>query len=250
LNRQARKILSIGLLPVFIWALFLFVGRSGAVWAADDAAEKTGTLEGEDRSEEGRTGGGEPAPNRDVERLKEKAGVMIGTFEEERCRKKEMVRYHGKCMKTEERDTLFELEIRHVESLLNDAIALYETATAEDIDWVFHRADQFAGKFEADEVMDERIEEKLLLLLAFTHKSADRLAKSMKSEMNNAGTPEGAFAFLERYGRTEAFLNQVCIPLMRLLGKQMDAYAVRHGRKKLEKLLANNSLGDILSQLE
>ncbi len=250
MNGQARKILSIGLLPVFIWVLFLFVGRSGAVWAADDAAEKTGTLEGEGRSEEGRTGGGEPAPNRDVERLKEKAGVMIGTFEEERCRKKEMVRYHGKCMETEERDALFELEIRHVESLLNDAIALYETATAEDVDWAFHQADEFADKFEADEVMDERIEEKLLLLLAFIHKAADRLTKSMKSEMNNAGTPEGTFVFLEKYGKTEAFLNQVCIPLMRLLGKQVDAYAVRHGRKELEKLLADNSLGDILSQLE
>ncbi len=221
-----------GRLPaVFLSVLLLCAGWNLPVWGADETTQ-------------------DAASDPEIRRLEERAKVMINAFEEERCRKRGMVRYHGTCMEEEERSALFELEIRHLESLLGDAISMYEIATPEDVGWAFHQAEQFADKVEQDEVIDERIEEKLLLLLGFIYKSSDRLANEMKREMQNPKGPGEMLAFLEKRERMNAFLNQVHIPLMRLLGKQMDAYVLWHGMKGLEKLLTNNSLREILIQIE
>lgn len=248
MDRHARKILSETPVAVFFWISIVFVGCFATAWGADEAVEGTAPREDSGRPGAVQTREEKDAQGRGTRKLKDKAQVMIDAFEKETCRNRDMLRYHGKCMREDERDALFELEIRHVESLLNDAIALYRNATPEDVGWVFHQAEQFLDKFEPDEIMDERIEEKLLLLLGFTYKPADRIAKQMKLEMADPAAAAGTLALLEQYSRTQGFLDQVHIPLMKLLGNRMDAYAVRHGTQKLEKLLVNNGLGEIFGE--
>jgi len=231
---------------VFLFALPCRIGPAGSGGGTKEAvaAEPAGETGGK------RARYGEKPVDPAVRRLKDKAQIMIDAHEREICREKGLVRYHEQCMTIENRNKLFEMEIRHVEDLLGEAIKLYATTSLKDVDTVFHQAEEFAAKFETDEIMDERIEEKLLLILGFLYVPTDRIDREMKREMENPKATEQPIAFFERYTRMQAFVEQLHIPLMSLLGERMDAYVVRHGGEKFEKLMADNSLGSILDHLE
>lgn len=163
----------------------VFAAEPAEVFAAEPA-EGTG---------EGRPGFDGTSVDPAVRRLKDKAQIMIDAYEKEKCREKGLIRYHEECMTIENRSKLFEMEIRHVEDLLGEAIKLYATTSLKDVDTVFHQAEEFATKFEADEIMDERIEEKLLLVLGFLYVPIDRISREMKQEMENPKATEQPIAF-------------------------------------------------------
>ncbi len=182
--------------------------------------------------------------------LKQQVREMIGSFQAGQCGKKGLVSYHGKCMEAEEKSALFELEIRHVEILLNQTREIYKATAPESVALAFHEAEEFVSRFEADRIIDDRMAEKLLLLLGFLYTPVDTLAKQMREELEDPEAPEDILVFLDRRERMNSFLEEVHIPLMRLLGKRIDAYIARHGKEKFDRLMADNSLADILKHLE
>ncbi|MBI4832993.1 MAG: hypothetical protein HY801_15855 [Candidatus Lindowbacteria bacterium] len=112
---------------------------------------------------------------------------------------------------------------------------------------MFKQTEQFVKKFDADESVDEHIQEKTLLLLGFLYPPADRIAKEMKREIAELKDP---LEFPEKHRRLEAFSTEVYVPLMELLSKRVGAYVSRHGKEKLDKLFIDNDLTDLLQHLE
>lgn len=158
-----------------------------------------------------------------------------------------LVKYHGKWMTVKEKNALFEVEIMHAQRLLDEASALYRTDSPEDIALLFKQTEQFVSNFEDGEVMDKRLEEKLLLLVGFLYVSADRSVAEMKLDLEKQTE---LIAFPEKHKRLEEFSREVHFPLMRLLASQMVAYVSRNGREKLDKLMVDNNLGDVLRRLK
>jgi len=180
----------------------------------------------------------------------EKAKVALESYESERCREKNLVRYHGKCMEFEERNALFELEVRHVETLLVEAIEIYNTASLQEVDWMFNKADQFMSKFHENEIMDRRIADKVLILLGFIYLSSERMSESLEIELEEMEKSEKLVDILEGRKKVEAFSLRVHVPLMDVFGKQIDAYISRYGRRSLATLMIDNSLTEVLNKLK
>ena len=193
---------------------------------------------------------GDEAYDPAIEILRLRVDKMVDARPEEECLKRGKIRYHGKCMETSERDMLFEWEIRHVEALIGKAHTLYQGVSLDRIAMLFKETEEFVQKFESDTTMDRHMEEKMLLLLGFLYVPADELNQGMSRKLDEQAKENDPFVFLKEYGRMDGFSRQVYIPLMRLLGRKIDAYVIRHGREEFDRLMADNNLSYVLRELE
>ena len=172
------------------------------------------------------------------------------SFEEEKCKNQGMVRYHGRCMKEKDKLARLEMELKHVENLLYEAILLYRTDSPEVVGWMFQRTEEFVDEFSKDPVMDRRIAEKVLLLLGYIYLSADRLANEMKVALKEQEKGEKSLSFLNEYAQMEFFSVHVHNPILELFGKQIDTYISLYGRGAFAKFMIDNNRQDILENLD
>lgn len=175
---------------------------------------------------------------------------MIGFLKEKKCKNLGMVRYHDRCMKAEDKLARLEIELKHVENLLHEATLLYRTDSPEMVGWMLQRSEEFVGEFSEDRVMDRRIAEKALLLLAHIYLPANRLANEMKAALKEQKKGENPLSFLDAHAQMEVFSVRVHNPVMELFGKQIDTYISLYGRRAFEKLMTDNDLQDILNDLD
>jgi len=168
----------------------------------------------------------------------------------EACSNGEMQPYHGRCIRADEKIALIEIEIRHVEMLINKALTLYQSSSPELVAMTFKQTLEYLDKFEADTVIDNRIEKNNLLLLGFLYGPTVEAGEELKAVIETSALEEGPLAFLDAHKRLDDFRAQVQIPLMRLLGEKLEIYELRNGRKEFERLIVDNSLGHILEELE
>jgi hypothetical protein len=181
-----------------------------------------------------------------ISALEKRVEDVVEAHGEEKCRRAGMVRYHGQCMAPEDRNILFETEIRHVESLLQEALTQYQTTDAQTLALSFREVEEFVATFQPREVMDERLAGKLILVLGYLYMPADRLI----AELRNTEKTGGLFEFLDRQERLAAFSEQVHIPLMQLFGERIDDYVARYGYERFARLMRDNGLADVLEEVE
>ena len=174
----------------------------------------------------------------------------VAPSEVAKCEETGSVRYHGECMTAREKNSYVDSEIIHIQKLLDEAQAQYRTIPAERLALMFKQTEDFARKFEHDEPIDEHIEEKMILLLGFLYMPAERLAKEMKMRVEQKRLAGNPIAVLEEHDKAEAFSARVHVPIMTLFGERIRIYVSHHGRKQFEKLMFDNSLGDIVRLLE
>ena len=247
-NRKAK-------LKILLFFLSSFSMLLTIVFYCEGAELPGGTKDDEIRQEktkpgarqEQSTGAMNEYEARSLERQTRRA---LGSYHEKVCVEMGLVRYHGKCMKAEEKAFLFDIEVRHVENLLHEAILLYQAATPEEVAFAFDHAENFIDKFELDEVIDERITEKTILLLGFIFRPADKWNREMREALRKDKLPKNPIDFLKRQKKTEDFSEQVYIPLMKLLAEQIADYEMQNGKEEFNRLMADNGLGDILTILE
>jgi tetratricopeptide (TPR) repeat protein len=197
----------------------------------------------------------ESSENVEVHELQARVRAAVDDYEREEERRLESARkaelglqkYHGRWMKPEEKAAHVELEIVHVQALLDESNDLSRTSSVEGISYLFHQTQQFLEQFTADDSLDVHIEEKTLLLLASLHVQADGLKKTMRQELDD---PKDLMDFPLRLQRLERFSSEVCLPLMQLLAPRMLAYVSRNGKDKFIHLMSDNNLGAILNDPE
>ena len=169
---------------------------------------------------------------------------------EDECGRMGMIRYHRNCMTIKGKTSLVELEIRHVQRLLDESYALYQLGSPEGTALLFKQTEEFMSQFELDDTMNKHIKEKLLLLLGFLYLAADRTAKEMRQDLLKQTEIGDPVVFLEKHGRLHAFSTEVHIPLMRFLAREIDEYMLLNGQEKFDKLMRENRLGCLLQDLE
>jgi hypothetical protein len=218
-----------------------------------EAADGTGKAEKIQRTDElgaRRTKFAEATNEVQEKKLERRTRRALGSYHDKVCAEVGLVRYHGKCIKPEERSFLFETEIRHVESLLNEAIRLYQIATPEEIAFSFNHADRFIDKFEFDEVIDERMAKKIILLLGYIFIPAEKWDRELRQTLQEKPVPTDPMAFLTQQKRMESFSRQVYVPLMTRLAEQMAEYESQYGKEDFRRFMRDNGLEDILADLE
>jgi hypothetical protein len=239
----ARRFVVAGMVAALV--ILAFRGNAlGADGAGADTRHETDLPDNGDKEEENKAAS-EPTDAEMRSMLEERIDFLA----EERCKNLDMVRYHGRCMKAEQKLVRVEKELKHVENLLYEATMLYRTDSPEMVAWMFQRSEEFVGEFSADPVVDRQIAEKTLLLLGNIYLAATRLANEMKEGMKEPDKGEEPLTFLDAHAQRERFLVRVHSPVMKLFGKQIDAYVSLYGSRAFQELMTDNDLYDVLNDL-
>jgi hypothetical protein len=153
-------------------------------------------------------------------------------------------------MTENEKTVMFEAEIVRVGRLIDAAVAMYRTATPEDVASVFHEYEELMAQFEADRFVDERIAKKTIVLLGFLYLSADTVLQQIKSELNNLESSQDPFSFMRTQLKLARFSEDTYTPIANALALHIRAFIDQRGEERFETFMRENRLDGVLRKLE